>query len=156
MAKKWEEEGSIPANDMVFVRVHHQKIDKKNNFLPNAAAFKNTPEVGPDLSSDWNKYSTAQQSRQQIGLEYKTGKVEFKNPNDFFIVSFLVKDILALNLEQRVEHSPRQDNFPDEFVGSPWNKAHASIIGDAEERRLKMIGIAKWEIPPPEYNQINK
>lgn len=143
---------SVPDNHVLFVRVHNQKLDKKNNFLPSTAAFKNTPEHGPDLSSDWSKYSTPKQNREQIGREYRTGKTDFKNPDDFYIASFLIGDIISLNLKQKVEHSPRQENFPDERVGFPWNRAHCSIIGDAEERRLKMIGIAKWEIPPPNYN----
>jgi hypothetical protein len=144
---KWEVE-DVPNDAFLYVRIHKDKIENKGISvgLPKPSAFKNTPETGPDLSSDWNKYSTPQQSREHIGKEYRHGKDEFKNPLDFFIVSFKVQDILDLDLNQKVEHSPRQDNFPDEIAGSPWNRSHCSIIGDAEERRVRMIDIAKWEI----------
>ncbi len=146
---KWEVE-DVPNDAFLYVRVHKDKIESKGVSvgLPKPSAFKNTPETGPDLSSDWNKYSTPQLSREHIGKEYRHGKDEFKNPSDFFIVSFKVQDILDLDLNQKIEHSPRQDNFPDELQGSPWNHSHCSIIGDAEERRVRMIDVANWEIKP--------
>jgi hypothetical protein len=146
---KWEVE-DVPNDAFLYVRVHKDKIENKGISvgLPKPSAFKNTPETGPDLSSDWNKYSTPQLSREQIGKEFRHGKEEFKNPSDFFIVSFKVQDIFDLDLDQKVVHSPRQDNFPEELDGSPWNRSHCSIIGDVEERRVRMIDIAKWEIQP--------
>lgn len=144
----------VPNEAVLYVRVHKDKIQKKGlqTGFPNPGAFKNTPETGPDLSSDWEKHSTPQESRARIGREYRPSKPgEFKNPLDFYIVSFVVQDIYDLELNQQVEHSPMQDNFPDELEGKPWNQSHCSIIGDAEERRVRMIDIAKWEIPPPEY-----
>ena len=72
--------------------------------LPKPSAFKNTPETGPDLSSDWSKYSTPEESRARIGKEYRYGKIEeFKNPSDFFIVTLNVQDIYNLNAEQKIE-----------------------------------------------------
>lgn len=151
--ERWEQE-EVPSSDILYVRVHEDKINKKGPDigLPKANAFHNTPKDGPDLSSDWNKYSDPMKSREQIGKEYRHNTVQFKNPANFFIVSLLIKDILDLNLKQTIEHTPRQENFPLESDGSPWNRAHCSIIGSDEERRLKMVDIAKWEISPLEYN----
>lgn len=152
--EKWEVE-PIPNNAVLYVRIHEGYVNSKGPEigLPKEASFYNTPKgTGVDLSSDWNKHATPQSSRQQIGKEYKTGKTVFKDPSQFYIVSFFVQDIIDLNLQQEIEHSPRQENFPEELIGLPWNKAHTSIIGDDEERRLKMVDIAKWEIAPPQYN----
>ena len=153
---KWTVE-QVPNDAQLFVRVHKSKIEEKDPTtigLPKPSAFKNTPETGPDLSSDWEKYSTPEESRARIGKEYRYGKIEeFKNPSDFFIVSLNVQDIYNLNAEQKIEHSPRQDNFPDELDGSPWNRSHCSIIGDFEERRVRITDIVKWEIPPPIYKK---
>ncbi len=149
---RWETEEKIPNEGILYVRVHKDKVQKKGPTIgfPNPGAFKNTPEAGPDLSSDWNKYSTPEESRKRIGREYRPSKPgEFKDSSDFYIASFLVQDIYNLDLNQKIEHSPLQDNFPYELVGKPWNRSHCSIIGDAEERRVRMIDIAKWEIPPP-------
>ena len=155
--EKWEPELGIPLSDLLFVRVHENNVNNKGNEigLPRASAFYNTPKNGPDLSSDWSKYTTPSGTHCQIGKEYRTGTQEFKNPEKFFIISFLIDDIIKLNLDQRVEHTPRQENFPDELTGFPWNRAHCSIVGNDEERRLKMIDIAKWEIAPSIYNPKN-
>ena len=104
ISTKWAVE-QVPDDAYLFVRVHKSKIEQKNAptiGIPKAGAFKNTPETGPDLSSDWNKYSTPQQSREQIGKEYRHGKEEFKNPSDFYIVSFKVQDIFDLDLSKKL------------------------------------------------------
>lgn len=152
---KWESDGDLPGSAIVYVRVNETFINTRGPEigLPKEAAFYNTPRGGDDLSADWNKYSDPKKSREQIGLEYKHGKSDFKDPSKFYIVSFLVQDIEDLNLGQEVKHSPRQENFPNQLEGSPWNRAHCSIEGRDEERRLKMKDIAKWEIHPPEYDQ---
>ncbi len=152
---KWKTE-NVQNDAIVYVRVNREYIQKKGDKigLPNTGAFYNTPKNGSDLSSDWNKYSTPEDSRERIGKEFKLSKLgQYKTSSEFYIVSFKVQDIYDLELEQSIEHSPRQENFPDEIDGFPWNRSHCSIIGDASlERRTRMPDICTWEIPPPEYN----
>lgn len=141
----WTKE-DIPLIDKLFVRIHCANVDPQGK--PRPAAFYNTPEHGSDLSSDWEKYTTPQESRALIGKQYRFGKTEFKNPLSFYIASFIVKAIYDLNCNQAVEHSPKyQDPEPE---GDPNNRAHTSIIGEksSEEVRLKMVDIANWEIRP--------
>lgn len=147
----WPKE-NISIESRLFCRVHYQKVNKVNG-APAPSAFYNTPKTGPDLSSDWDKYSNPQQSRALIGFEYKLGTTVFKNPEDFFITEFLVENIYKLELNQIVEHSPKQI-IPDE-IGNPNNRAHSSIIGDKndEELRLKFVGISEWRIAPPNFAQ---
>ncbi|PWK70853.1 hypothetical protein LX99_04561 [Mucilaginibacter oryzae] len=142
----WEIE-DIPPSNKLYVRVHKNNINPKTA-EPRPAAFKNTPEKGPDLSSDWEKHSTPQSSRDLIGKQFKYGTEAFKNPNDFFIVSFTCEKLSCINPPQSVQHTPQYNN--PEIVGEPNNRAHASIIGDKsdEEIRLKFIDIYNWEIKP--------
>ena len=160
--EEWESECPIPACDLLYVRVHEGFINKPGKLrIPNAGAFYNAPKYrdgGKDLSSDWNKFCSPMDTKQRAGREYKTGTAIFKDPSKYYVVSFLIKSVLSLEdasgkpLNVKVEHSPMQEHFPNELAGYPWNRAHTSIIGDDEERRIKMIEIAKWEIPPSDYN----
>ena len=43
--ERWKE-GVVEDNSLLYVRVFKFKLDKKNNYLPNGAAFRNTPEEG--------------------------------------------------------------------------------------------------------------
>ena len=66
----------VPNEAILYVRVHKDKIQKKGFQIgfPSPGAFKNTPETGQDLSSDWNKYSTPEESRARIGREFRDRK----------------------------------------------------------------------------------
>lgn len=142
----WEIE-EIPLSDKLYVRVHKNNINPKTT-EPRPAAFKNTPEKGPDLSSDWEKYSTPETSRELVSKQFKFGTNAFKNPNDFFIVSFTGDKLSSIKPNQNVKHSPQYNN--PEVIGEPNNQAHSSIIGDKsdEEIRLKFVDIYNWEIKP--------
>lgn len=142
----WPKE-EIPLQDKLFIRVHKQNINPKTG-LPRPAAFKNTPASGPSLSSDWERYTTPEKSRELIGKQYKKGTTDFKNPLFFFIVSVIVKNIYNLNCNQLIEHTPKYQN--PEPIGDPNNRAHSSITGDKtdEEIRLKFVNISNWEIKP--------
>ena len=142
----WEIE-EIPINNKLYVRVHKNNINPKTKEA-RPGAFKNTPESGPDLSSDWEGHATPTSSRELIGKQFKFGTTTFKNPNDFFIVSLTGEKISSIKPKQSSQHSPKYED--PERLGDPNNRAHTSIIGDKtdEEIRLKFVDIYNWEIKP--------
>ena len=115
---------------------------------PHPGAYYNTPRDGEDLSSDWSKYHTPEQSRALIGLQYRTNTTEFKDPNKFYISAFINKEIYDLNCDQWTEYNPIIND--PEVEGKPNNIAHCAIYGNKtdEEVRLKFVGISKWAIGP--------
>ncbi len=134
----------IPDKDFLFTRIHKLNVSKG---LPKADAFKNTPfnVNSNELSSDWEKYTTAKKCRDCVRFHSKPGKPE-KNPNDYFIwkmnVGKIRKDLIPT---QDVLHSP-----------SRHNRAHATIKGrkpanedvnNAEFRSI-IIEIGQWAIAP--------
>ena len=145
--EKWPVE-DIGNDAKLFRRIHFQKIDKKNKTEILPSFFKNTPENDPDLSVDWEKYITPKGILELIGKEHKFGTTNFKNPNDFLVISVNVGAINELKINQEIKHTPKQ-NIPEQ-IGNPNNRAHSSIIGDKtlEEIRLKISGVSKWEIEP--------
>jgi len=147
MEEIWEVE-NIPGNDNLYRRVHFQMYNSKNPDIVPPSAFKNSPENDKNLSTDWSKYTTPKGVHDLIAKQYKANKVEFKNPNDFFILTINVQKIIDLNIEQTVEHTPIQ-NIPEQ-CGNPNNRAHASIIGEktTEEIRLKLSYISSWILKP--------
>jgi len=150
---KWPKDEHIPNESILFCRVHIGMISKKNN-LPNPSAFYNTPRTGDNLSTDWDKYSTAEESRDRIGLQYRHGTTEFKNKLKFNIYSFSARKIRSITPEQIPEHDPHQ-NIP-EILGDPNNRSHSIIIGDKGEKndpevRLKLVEIGDWAIGPSQF-----
>ena len=143
--EKWPVE-PIPDTDTLFCYVHSSSAIKKKKINLSPKAFRNTPfKGGTDLSSDWNKYSTAEETRERIGKQ-KKGNGEFKKSTDYYVVSFLVSDILKTIPNQQVIHDPIQDE-----PNQPDNRSHTQIFGDKDEEvRLKMVDMAKWEIAPDE------
>lgn len=137
---------TIPQDAILFVFVHKTNVNSTTK-QPRPNAFQNTPlKSGTNLSADWNKYSTPNETRQRVGLQQKFGKPnEYKDPNDYYIVSFVVSEILEINKPaQIVEHAPIQNSPPN-----PDNRSHSHIIGEKDEEvRLKFCGICKWEIAP--------
>jgi len=101
---EWIKE-AIPDDAILYCRVHKNFISSKTG-KPKESAFHNTPKTGDNLSSYWNKYTTAEQSRALIGKQYRFGKTEFKDPNVFFIIQLEVEKILKEIIGQTVEHDP--------------------------------------------------
>lgn len=143
----------IPDKANLFCRVHLSKIyHKQENRPPKPNAFVNSPPHGPDLSSDWDKYASAQESRDLISRLFKFGSTtEFKNKNEFYIYQMNVQKIRLLTPKQLVEHAPIENN--PEIIGVPNNRAHAAIIGNKgddndTEIRLKFATLGSWAIAP--------
>ena len=142
----WENE-PIPDTDNVFCFIHTLANVNPKTGKPRAAAFHNTPKQGNNLSCDWEKYSTPEETRSRIGKQFKTGSTEFKNPLLFAVVVFHVQVLRTDEFAQNVEHDPIYHN--PEILGIPNNRAHSIIIGEKdEETRLKMVDMAQWVIHP--------
>ncbi len=74
----WEKE-HIPDEDFLYCRVHYQFINRKvNPTIPKESAFTNTPRDGDNLSTDWEKYTTAENCRNLVAKQKKVGKDEYK------------------------------------------------------------------------------
>jgi hypothetical protein len=136
----------IPNEDSLYCYIHQANIHPKTG-NPRAAAFQNTPKEGDNLSSDWSKYTTPEETKARVGKQYKFGSKEFKNPNLFGVVSFQVGTLRSHDFSQEVRHDPILND--PEIEGQPNNRAHAIIIGEKDEEiRLKMVAECDWLILP--------
>ena len=143
----WEKE-LIPNEDRIYCFVHKANVDYKNGGKPRAAAFQNTPRDGSNLSSDWSKYSTPEETKNRIGKQFKANSQNFKNPNDYGVLQFEVGFLRQEELRQEIEHDPIFN--PMELDGIPNNQSHTIIIGEKdEETRLKMKEMSVWVIEAP-------
>ncbi len=117
----WPQE-SIPDNDELFMRVHHQWT---RNGIALPGAFKD-PDGG--MSTDWAKYSTPEETLRRAR----------KNPQNNGVVKLQVSKVRAIQ-NQTVNHTPEITN-----------RAHTDVLGvKDEEVRLKLTRVYSWIIDPP-------
>lgn len=116
----------IPGEDRFFYRIHKSYI-VDGEVVP--GAFQERGEgTERGMSTDWEKYSTAEEARQRS-----------KIPADNGIAAFLAGAVRAIDLE--VSHAPLPDN-----------RAHSHIKGIPHEEqlktqaRLKLKRIFEWQI----------
>ena len=136
----------IPDKDFLFTRIHKINLTR-NDGLPKADAFKNTPfNVDSEvLSSDWCKYINAQQCRDSVVNYSKEGKPP-KNPKDYFIWKMNVGRIRKeLVPAQEVFHTPRKHNRAHSTIKG--RKPENEDVNNAEFRSL-IIEIGQWAIAP--------
>ncbi len=77
------------------------------------------------MSCDWDKYSTAAQTKERA-----------KNPEINGVLQFGARDARGLP-DQRLAHDPQEDN-----------RAHSQLFGEkTTEIRLKLKRLCKWAIP---------
>ena len=140
--KIWEQE-DIPDESLLFCYIFKKNINSKTGD-PLERTFNNTPfKTGKDLSSDWNQYSTPEETRQRLAKQPKR-KGGFKNPDDYFVVQLSVQKIRTEISSQTIEHDPIQND-----IVLPDNRAHTKIIGEKDpEVRLKFVDIYEWAISP--------
>jgi len=116
------EKEEIPDNDNLYYRIHNSYI-REGELTP--GVFK---EKGGGMSTDWSKYSTAEQSLNRA-----------PNPKDNGIVKFEVGSVRKTKLT--VEHFP-----------IPENQSHTDVIGIPPKgefkisMRAKLKHICIWEI----------
>ena len=119
----WERE-EIPDQDRLFMRVHINTWVRNDEVLP--GAFDNRPAGAAGMSTDWERYSTPEETRERG-----------RNPWRQAVIEFLVGDARALP-GQTVEHRPQDDN-----------RAHTEVVGEKSEKvRVKFTRIWKWAIQP--------
>ena len=111
---------NIPSEDKVFKRI-------PPGHCPGGViapiAFKD-----PELSVNWNKYATAEQTKNQAAVR----------PERYGVVSLSVGNIREMP-SQQVNHRPLNEN-----------QAHSQVEGQKDEEiRLKLCGLSHWEIQTP-------
>ena len=110
---------NIPNEQDVFYRIHRNWLNEDGSIRP--GVFRNQ---GTGMSVDWEKHSTAWDSRNRA-----------RTPSENGIVRGNVGD-LRLETNQDVLHTP-----------SPKNRSHSEVRGAKDEEvRYKMIDIFDWEI----------
>src|SRR5438552_4190603 len=125
----WPKE-DIPDTASMFMRVHKTFI-AGDDVGPHA--FR---DHGRGLSVDWNKYSTALQTRDRA-----------RNPAHNGVITMVAGAVRAIEALV-VEHEPIQENSFDE-KGAPVkaNRAHSEVIGEkTTEVRVKLSRIWSWQI----------
>jgi hypothetical protein len=116
----WVEE-DIPNDNMLYMRVHENHV-QNGKLMP--AAFRNHPTPQDGMSTDWNKYSTPQETKNRG-----------KKPEQNGVVKMLVQDVRNID-ELIVRHTP---DIPNK------NRAHTDVFGPKdEERRTKLRRIYSW------------
>jgi len=122
----------IGNNAILFKYIKFSQIDPKT-LKPSASNFQDL-----ELSCDWDRYTTPQQTRSRVGRQFIHGKTEYKNENDYFICQLKVNELLNLDPKQNFIHDPIF-NFP-ERKGSPNNRSHSLIEGKKEKGQVKARG----------------
>lgn len=110
----------IPDPDKLFYRIH-KSYCIEGQIIPSVVR-----NIGGGMSTDWQKYSTADQSRSRAAV-----------PGDNGIVSVAAGRVRQVE-DQTVEHCPSSNN-----------RAHTEIRGDKTHPsvRLKILQLMTWEIP---------
>ena len=103
---------NIPSTDRLFYRIHENQLGPNKKIVP--GCFRQIGEGDSrSMSTDWEKYSTVQESLQRA-----------KDPEKNSIVSFVKNDLN--NKEFDVRHSPIAEN-----------RAHTDVIWDESTKTLK-------------------
>jgi hypothetical protein len=129
----WSKE-EIPPDARLYMRVHKNMV-LQGKVLP--GAFRNQ---GAGMSTDWEKYSTPEETRQRAR----------KPPEEYAVISLIVDEVLQLP-GQTVEHTPVQ---PNPAVGEPGNRAHTDVYGEKKkdpEVRKAFMRIYTMQLPLPEH-----
>ncbi|MCL4296133.1 MAG: hypothetical protein KJ077_10415 [Anaerolineae bacterium] len=130
MGKEMYRVEDILNDDKLYYRIHAMYV-RDGDLIPGAFC-----ERGDGMSTDWEKYSTPEQSRQRAN----------SNPQQNGIVSFIVGPLRnELNLE--VIHKPSDDNRAHSLV-----KGKEVKIQHNTEARLKLLSLLQWEIFIPQDN----
>jgi len=123
---KWSIE-IIPNEDDLYYRIHKMYYEDVPNVIP-GSGFR--PQ-GKSLSTDWNKYSTPERSRQRATI-----------PEDNRIVEMNVGDVRVIPLT--VNHTPDHVEV---------NRAHTDVLGlidisksELNKIRSQLATLSSWVI----------
>ena len=107
----------IPNEDFLFMRIHACYLE----FGEPLGAFK---DIGVGMSTDWEKYSTAQETRDRARNPKKNGIIKLNAGK--------VRELDGLS----VGHTPE-----------PENQAHSEVFGEKTPQiRVKLNRLAEWVI----------
>ena len=132
-------------NEATFLRrLHFTHVDKQTN-KPAPAGFD---QKYPDLSCDWQEYTTIPDMRERMSREHKKDNSP-KNPDEFSICSFNVGQALELEDTINAIHNPTQ-NIPD-IIGKPNNRAHSLLYCKMETKypngtKEKLVVKARFQL----------
>ena len=131
----WEVE-PIPNSDKLYMRVHAK-------LCPNGLHTGIFREHGGGMSTDWEKYSTAEECRARTGHPSENGVIE--------LVAGEVRDVEVKGAKPlTVQHTPVENPTPPLLP----NRAHTDVVGigtgeQKTEVRAKLFKLIKgWRIDP--------
>lgn len=114
----WESE-EIPGEDSLLMRVHQNYLDNEGEPIP--GAFRNRPLKTDGMSTDWERYSTPEQTR-----------LRAPNPMANIVISLLARAVRSIP-NQLVVHTPNAETN---------NRAHTDVFGEktveARERLMRI------------------
>jgi len=114
----------IPPEDHLWMRVHTKDIED-GEILPRA--FRNRPPKTGGMSTDWAKYRTAQDTRND-------GRA---GPENYAVIRLNVGEVRVIP-DQKVEHTPDV---------AKNNRAHTDVFGEKNpQTRVLLIRAAKFEL----------
>jgi succinate dehydrogenase/fumarate reductase flavoprotein subunit len=124
----------------LFRRIHRAQIDSKlAEPKPKPIAF-----TDEELSVDWCKYSSAEESRQRIkSIPHPKNPAIIRDPDDYSVSSLAVAKIRDEIQNLKVEHDP------DETTN---NLSHSLVLGNKTETqegieiRMKLRDMSRWII----------
>ncbi len=109
-------EEEIPDNDLLYMRVHRTYWTNPDpNYIP-ASCFKDLPNPGAGMSTDWCRYAKPHETRAREG-----------QPEMNAVVSMRVEDIKRIEA-QGVVHDP--------LIG---NRAHSLVKGPKTKPRIRKM-----------------
>lgn len=112
----------VPDDARLLMRVHDQHIDKAGKLRP--GVFR---DQGAGMSTDWDKYSTAEETRSHARKPIENGVVSLGCGS--------VRSVRHLT----VEHTP--------YNTTPPHPRHVDVFGDKdEETRMRLLEFVRWEI----------
>ena len=114
----WESE-EIPDEDSLLMRVHQNYMDDEGEPIP--AAFRNHPSKNGGMSTDWERYSTPEQTRARA-----------RQPGANIVIAILTRAVRSIP-NQLVIHTPDAET---------QNRAHTDVFGEktveARERFMRI------------------
>lgn len=129
------EKEHILDNQKLFYRIHKINFDNDSQKIIPGAFDPQPKGKSTEMSVDWGKYSTAQQTRDRA-----------KKPDDNGVVSFICKHVRDTPFPLQVRHAPTLNE-------NIRNQAHSVIFNVPLSPndiglgyRLKLRDICKWEI----------
>jgi hypothetical protein len=121
------ESEEIPDSNYLYRRIHKSQVDDQTG-EPASSAFSN---LGEGMSTDWEKYSTPEETRRRIDARH--------NPLDYGIVRLNAGNARGIE-NQEVKHTPKD-----------YNRSHTDIIGNKTLKiRHKIKKVAEWICKPGE------